>query len=65
MKLTDAQIRYQQSEMMAADGLTKALPAGKWTKSLDKLGLEDIAGKITDQEINLHELEQRMEAFEL
>jgi len=58
-------VRYQQSEEMAADGLTKALPAGKWTKSLDKLGLEDIAGKIIDQEIDLHELEQRMEAFGL
>jgi hypothetical protein len=50
---------------MAADGLTKALPAGKWAKFLDQLGLEDIVGRITDQEGDLHELEERIEAFGL
>jgi hypothetical protein len=50
---------------MAADGLTKALPAGKWAKFLDQLGLEDVIGMITDQEVDLHELEERIEGFRL
>jgi hypothetical protein len=48
-----------------ADRLTKTLPAAKWTKFLDKLGLVDIQDRITDKEINLLDLEQKIEAFDL
>jgi hypothetical protein len=58
-------VDYQKSEDMVADGLTKALPATKWAKFLDKLGLVDIRDRIMDKEIDLLDLEQRMEAFDL
>ena len=57
-------VDYQRSEDMVADGLTKALPANKWSKFLDKLGLEEIKDTITNKEADLLDLEQRMEAFE-
>jgi len=58
-------VEYQKSEDMAADGLTKALPAVKWNRFLDKLGLIWISEKITDTEVDLLDLEQRMEAFDI
>ncbi|EGU71834.1 hypothetical protein FOXB_17657 [Fusarium oxysporum f. sp. conglutinans Fo5176] len=36
------QVKYTKSTDMIADGLTKALPAGKWDRFLYQLGLEDI-----------------------
>ncbi|KAF6514078.1 hypothetical protein HZS61_006334 [Fusarium oxysporum f. sp. conglutinans] len=36
------QVKYTKSTDMIADGLTKALPAGKWNRFLYQLGLEDI-----------------------
>ncbi|RKK11109.1 hypothetical protein BFJ65_g15101 [Fusarium oxysporum f. sp. cepae] len=39
------QVKYTKSTDMIADGLTKALPAGKWNRFLYQLGLEDIQGK--------------------
>ncbi|KAH7465077.1 hypothetical protein FOMA001_g13637 [Fusarium oxysporum f. sp. matthiolae] len=36
------QVNYTKSTDMIADGLTKALPAGKWSRFLYQLGLEDI-----------------------
>ena len=36
------QVKYTKSTDMIADGLTKALPAGKWSRFLYQLGLEDI-----------------------
>ena len=50
---------------MIADGLTKALRAAKWNRFLDKLGLIWILEKITDTEVDLLDLEQRMEAFNI
>jgi hypothetical protein len=58
-------VDYQKSEDIIADRLTKALPATKWTKFLDKLGLVDIRDRIMDKEVDLLDLEQRMEAFDL
>ncbi|KAL9561366.1 hypothetical protein ACKAV7_014721 [Fusarium commune] len=39
------QVKYTKSTDMIADGLTKALPAGKWNRFLYQLGLEDIQEK--------------------
>ena len=50
---------------MVADGLTKALLATKWNRFLEKLGLIWILEKITDMEVDLLDLEQRMEAFNI
>ena len=58
-------VEYQKLEDMIADGLIKALPAAKWNRFLDKLGLIWILEKITDTEVDLLDLEQRMEAFDI
>jgi len=39
------QVKYTKSTDIIADGLTKALPAGKWNRFLYQLGLEDIQGR--------------------
>ena len=48
---------YVPSNEMLADGLTKALPRGKWTDFLAKLGLEDIQGFIADRKLKELDLE--------
>jgi hypothetical protein len=44
------QVKYTKSTDMIADGLTKALPAGKWNRFLYQLGLEDIKKRIWKEE---------------
>ena len=43
-------MEYTRSAEMIADGLTKALPAGKWPAFLRQLGLEDVQARQRDKE---------------
>jgi hypothetical protein len=42
-------VEYTPSNDMIADGLTKALPQGKWTAFLDQLGLVDVSKQLGDR----------------
>ena len=43
-------VEYTRSAEMIADGLTKALPKGKWPAFLRQLGLEDVQARQKDRE---------------
>lgn len=47
------QVKYVKSTDIVADGLTKALPAGKWNRFLYQLGLEDVRKKLQKDEEGL------------
>lgn len=59
------QVVYVPTADMIADGLTKALPANKWARFLGQLGMEDIAGRLTEREADAEEILERMEALDL
>lgn len=50
-------VEYTPSAEMMADGLTKALPVGKWRGFLDQLGLENKTGRLNE---NNSETERRL-----
>jgi hypothetical protein len=51
---------YCPTSEMVADGLTKALPANKWTPFLDQLGLEQAEHYRTKKAIDLSEIETQL-----
>ncbi|RKL19990.1 hypothetical protein BFJ72_g15129, partial [Fusarium proliferatum] len=57
------QVKYTKSTDMIADGLTKALPAGKWNRFLYQLGLEDIQER-QQQSRKQEEIEARLQKTE-
>ncbi|RKK10738.1 hypothetical protein BFJ65_g14733 [Fusarium oxysporum f. sp. cepae] len=57
------QVKYTKSTDMIADGLTKALPAGKWNCFLYQLGLEDIQER-QQQSRKQEEIEARLQKTE-
>ncbi|KAG6999890.1 Retrovirus-related Pol polyprotein from transposon TNT [Fusarium oxysporum f. sp. conglutinans] len=56
------QVKYTKSTDMIADGLTKALPAGKWNRFLYQLGLEDIQER--EQNRKQEGIEERLQNME-
>jgi hypothetical protein len=57
---------YTPSAQMMADGLTKALPAGKWPAFLDQIGLMDTRNLKTEETtIPDDRLQDRLESLEL
>ncbi|KAI7772910.1 hypothetical protein LA080_013430 [Diaporthe eres] len=57
-------VEYTPSAQMMADGLTKALPAGKWNGFLQQLGLEDINNRRKDRNLLEDPMKHRQEAVE-
>jgi hypothetical protein len=53
---------YVPSADMIADGLTKPLSTGNWNRFLDQIGLVDVRDRIVEREVDLDELEERLNA---
>jgi hypothetical protein len=58
------QVEYTPSAEMMADGLTKALPAGKWKGFLHQLGLKDVKTRHGETTLREDPINNRLKAVE-
>jgi hypothetical protein len=49
-------VEYVQSHQMTADGLTKVLPANKWSSFLVQLGMVETKERISPRELDMEDL---------
>jgi hypothetical protein len=57
-------VEYTPTAQMMADGLTKALPAGKWNGFLHQLGLESLETRHEENILRDDPMRNRLEAVE-